>query len=123
MTAASYLKDAITILKYGRVLKDDPFTRAVKDVSKSLALKSYEDTYVFEINYSDVDPQTAADVANTSAKLFIKFMEEIRSSEAEDAANHLNRELEQSRQRLVDARESLRDYKASHGVFPVPAGV
>jgi uncharacterized protein involved in exopolysaccharide biosynthesis len=113
----SNLKDAYTILKYGRLLKDDPFTKAVKDVSKGFVLKSYEDTYVFEIKYSDNDPQTAADVANTAARLFIKFMEEMKSSEATDAANHLNSELDQSRQRLVDTRESLRDYKASHGVF------
>jgi uncharacterized protein involved in exopolysaccharide biosynthesis len=112
-----YLKDAVAIVKYGRLLKDDPFTKAVNGVSKGLVLKSYEDTYVFEIKYSDEDPQTAADVANTTARLFIEFMEEMRSSEAKDSAGRLTSELEQSRKRLVDARESLRDYKASHGVF------
>jgi uncharacterized protein involved in exopolysaccharide biosynthesis len=112
-----YLKDATELLKYGRLLKDDPFAKAVNDVSKGLVLKSYEDTYVFEIKYSDVDPQTAADVANSIAKLFIEFMEHMRSSEAKESADRLKTELEQSRQRLVDARESLRDYKASHGVF------
>ncbi len=114
---ASYLKDAISILKYGRVLKDDPFERAANHVSKNLALKSYEDTYVFEISYSDEDPQRAAVVANTTARLLIKFMEDMRSSEAKDSANRLKSELEQSRQRLVVARESLQDYKISHGVF------
>jgi uncharacterized protein involved in exopolysaccharide biosynthesis len=116
-SVASSVADSYAILKYGRLLKDDPFTKAVKDVSKGLVLKSYEDTYVFEIEYTDKDPQTAADVANTVARLFIKFMEDMRSSEGKDAADHLNSELEQSRQRLVDARESLREYKASHGIF------
>ena len=113
----AYLKDAVAIVKYGKLLKDDPFSKAVKDVGKGLVLKSYEDTYVFEIKYSDQDPQTAADVANTAARLFIAFMEEMGSSEAKDSADRLKSELEESRQRLVDARESLRDYKASHGVF------
>lgn len=112
-----YLKDAVAIVKYGRLLKDDPFSKAVKDVGKGFVLKSYEDTYVFEIKYSDEDPQTAADVANTTARLFIEFMEEMRSSEAKDSAGRLKSELEQSRQRLVDASARLRDYKASHGVF------
>ena len=58
-------------MRYGRLLKDDPFTKAVKDVSKGLMLKSYEDTYGAEIKYSGDDPQTAADVANTMARLFI----------------------------------------------------
>ena len=50
---ASYRKDAYAILKYGRLLKDDPFTKAVSDVSKGLMLKAFEDTYVFEIKYSN----------------------------------------------------------------------
>jgi uncharacterized protein involved in exopolysaccharide biosynthesis len=80
-------------------------------------LKSYEDTYVFEIKYSDDDPQTAADVANTTARLFMQSMENMRSSEAEDTTGRLESELEQSRQRLVAASESLRNYKMAHGVF------
>src|SRR5438132_4452575 len=113
----SYLRDAVVIVRYGRLLKEDPFTKAVNDVIKGLGLKSYEDTHVFEIKYSGDDPQMAADVANTIARLFIEFMDTMRSSEAKDSADRLKSELERSRQRLVDARESLRDYKASHGVF------
>src|SRR6266446_9853180 len=112
-----YLKDAVAFVKYGRVLKDDPFTKAVNDVSKGLVLKAHEDTYVFEIKYSGEDPQTAAAVANTTARLFIEFIEKMRSSEAKDSADRLKSELEESRQRLVDTRESLRDYKATHRVF------
>jgi len=52
-------------------------------------VKSYEDTYFFEIKYSDHDPQTIADVANTIARLFKKFMEKMRSSEAKDSADNL----------------------------------
>ena len=114
---APFLKDAISVVKFGRVIQDDPFSGAVNALSKSLMLKSYEDTYVFEINASDVDPQTAADIANTAAKLFIKYMETMQSAEGKDAADHLRSELEKSRQRLVDAHESLRKYKVEHGVF------
>jgi uncharacterized protein involved in exopolysaccharide biosynthesis len=112
-----YLKDALSIVKYGKLLKEDPFAKAVNDVSKGLVLKSYEDTYVFEIKYGGSDPQTAAAVANTTARLFIEFMERLRSSESKDAADRLKTKLDQSRQQLVAARESLRAYKATHGVF------
>jgi uncharacterized protein involved in exopolysaccharide biosynthesis len=112
-----YFEDALSIVKYGRVQKDDPFIKAMKRVEKGLALKSYEDTYVFEINYNDKDPQVAADVANTIARLFIEFMEKMRASEAKDSAARLDGDLVESRQRLVDARESLRKYKQAHDVF------
>ncbi|HUN99671.1 MAG TPA: Wzz/FepE/Etk N-terminal domain-containing protein [Bradyrhizobium sp.] len=115
--AESSLKDALSIVKYGRVEKDDPFIKAMERIGKGLVLKSYEDTYVFEIRYSDKDPQVAADVANTIARLFIEFMEKMRASEAKDSAVRLDGDLEESRQRLVDARESLRKYKEAHNVF------
>lgn len=115
--AEDYLKNAITFVKYGRIVRNDPFTEAVNEVTKGLVLRSYEDTYVFEIKYSADDPRTAAAVANTTAKLFIQFLEDMRSSEAKAASGRLKAELEESRQRLVTARESLRDYKVSHQVF------
>jgi uncharacterized protein involved in exopolysaccharide biosynthesis len=112
-----YLKDALSIVKNGRVYKDDPFMNAMGRVERGLVLKSYEDTYVFEIKYSDRDPQVAADVANTIARLFVEFMEKMRASEGKDAALRLGGEFEKSRRRLVDARESLRQYKEAHGTF------
>ena len=115
--AAPYVRDTMAIIRYGRVICDDPFTKAVKDVSKGLQLKFYEDTYVFEIKYSDEDPKVAADVANATARLFIAFMENIQSSEGKASTKRLQLELEDSRQRLVDARESLEKYKQEHGTF------
>ena len=115
--AEPYLQDALSVVKYGRVHKDDPFIKAMERVGKGLVLKSYEDTYVFEIKYRDKDPQVAADVANAIARSFIDFMEKMRASEGKASAVRLEGELEESRQRLVDARESLRKYKEEHGVF------
>jgi uncharacterized protein involved in exopolysaccharide biosynthesis len=112
-----YVADAIALFKYGRVVREDPFTKAVEDVTKGLILKSYEDTYIFEINYSGDSPQKAANVANTTARLFIQFLEKMRSAEATDAADQLKTELEESRQRMVAAREDLQGYKISHQVF------
>jgi uncharacterized protein involved in exopolysaccharide biosynthesis len=99
------------------LLRDDPVTRAIKNVTKGLVLKSHEDTYVFEIKYSDKKPQTAAAVANTAAGLFIAFMEKMRSSEAQYSSDHLKGELEKSRERLISARQDLENYKESHRVF------
>jgi uncharacterized protein involved in exopolysaccharide biosynthesis len=112
-----FIRDTLSTFQYGRVIAVDPFAKAVSDLSKNLVLKSYEDTYVFEIGASDDNPQRAADVANATARLFIKYMEKMQSSEGNDAAAHLKSELEQSRQRLIEARESVRKYKVEHGVF------
>ena len=112
-----FLKTVPAIVRYGKVIEEDPFTKAVKGVQNNLSLKSLTDTYVFEIKYSAKDPQQAADVANSAASLFIKFMGEIRQSEARHVRDQLQIQLEQSRQQLQKARQRLEDYKKEHSVF------
>ncbi len=111
------VKNTLSMFRYGRVIEEDPFTKAVGNLSKSLVLKSYEDTYVFEIDASDQDPQMAADIANAATRIFIKYMEKMQTSEGKEAAVRLKDELDQSREKMVETRESLRKYKVEHGVF------
>src|SRR5439155_16072807 len=110
-------KDLTAILKYGRLIEDDAFIKAVKGVGDGLSLKSREDTYLFEISYKATDPRLAADVANTTAKIFIDFMKGIHSSEFQYARDQLQTQLEQSRRQLEGARQRLQDYKEAHSVF------
>jgi len=111
------LKNAPAVLMYGGAIKDDPFSRAVKELHGSLKLETHADTYLFEISYPAKEPQRAADVANMTAKTLVKFVEELRLSEARYQRDHLKTELAQ-RQREVDtARERLESYKKAHSVF------
>jgi len=107
----------LVILKYGRVVEDDPFTKAVKAVYDDLKLEAHLDTYIFEIKYTAKDPQRTADVANTTATTLIQFVNDLRLSEAGYQRDHLKTELEQSRQQLIAARERLENYKKAHSVF------
>src|SRR5207245_2663847 len=104
-------------LQYGRIIEDDPFTKAVKEVYDKLKLEARLDTYIFEIKYTAKDPQRAADVVNTTAKTLVQFVNELRLSEARYQRDHLQPELEQSRQQLVAARQRLESYKNAHSVF------
>jgi uncharacterized protein involved in exopolysaccharide biosynthesis len=112
-----FLKAVPAILKYGRVVEDEPFTKAVKAVHDDLKLESHLDTYVFEIKYTAKNSQRAANVANTTAKTLIQFVNDLRLSEAGYQRDHLKTELEQSRQQLIAARGRLESYKKAHSVF------
>ena len=50
----------ITFLKYGRLIEDDPFTAAVKEVTDNFKLEAYLDTYIFDIKYTAKNAQRAA---------------------------------------------------------------
>jgi uncharacterized protein involved in exopolysaccharide biosynthesis len=111
------LKTVPTFLKYGRLIEEDPFARAIKGVGDSLSLKSIAETYVFEIKYDSADPKLAADVANTTASMFIALMEEIRQAETQQVRDQLRVKRDQAQQHLEDARRRLEDYKKAHSVF------
>ena len=111
-----YIKDAVAFVKYGRVLRDDEFTKAIKNVTGNLVLKSYEDTYVVEIQYRDEDADRAAAVANTLARLFINFLKEMRSSEAKELVSRLQETLRgasNSWWKLANVCETTKNHKGS----------
>jgi uncharacterized protein involved in exopolysaccharide biosynthesis len=111
------LKQRLTMLKYGKKIEDDPVDKAVKEVQDNLTLTSHADTYVFEIKYEASDSRRAATVADTTASVFIDFMEQIRQSETQHIRDQLKIELEQNRKQLDVARQRLEDYKKLHSVF------
>jgi len=110
-------KSLMAVVKYGRLIEDDPFTAAVKEITDNLKLEAYLDTYIFDVRYSAKNAQRAADVVNTAAKALIQFAEELRVSEARYQRDHLKTELEQRQKQLAAARGRLESYKKAHSVF------
>lgn len=110
-------KRLMAILAYGKVIEDDPFDKAVKEVAKSLKLEAVLDTYAFNVTCTETDPQRAAGIANAAAKALIAYVKELRVSEGKTQAEHLRGDLEQSRQKVEEARKRLETYKAEHSVF------
>jgi uncharacterized protein involved in exopolysaccharide biosynthesis len=106
-----------SFLKYGRAIEEDPYAKAIKNVSDSLSLKSTADTYFFELKYAGDDAQQAADVANTTAKTLARSVNDLRLSESGHQLDYMTSELEKSRQQLNAARERLENYKKKHSVF------
>ena len=111
------LKSLVAVLKYGRAIEDDSFTQAVKDVSDALTLEAHLDTYLFDIKYTAKDPQRASDIANTTAKKLVQFVNEMRLSEARFQGDQLKTELDLKQQQLNAARQRLRGYKEAHSVY------
>ena len=112
-----FAQGVTSLVKYGSLIRDDPFSKAVKDVQNNLSQKAIEDTYLFRITYTAKTPQLAADVANTTADLFVDFMGGMRSSQGQYMYKELQPQLEQGRRQLDAARERLENYKKAHSTF------
>ncbi len=112
-----WLRYLISLVKYGKIIEEDPLARAIRTVEDNLSLKATDDTYIFEVKYKSKDPQTAANVSNTVAELFIELMDEARQSEVRHVREQLQAQLKISHDKLDAARQLLEDYKKKHSIF------
>jgi uncharacterized protein involved in exopolysaccharide biosynthesis len=111
------LRDSVNFLKYGKLIKDDPVQKAVRDLYDNLKMEAHLDTYLFEIKYSAKTPQLAAEVSNTICQKLVEFAKKLSESEATYQRNQLRPEVEQKRKSLDLARRNLERYKQEHRVF------
>ena len=103
-------------LKYGRIIHENRFSRAVKDFQGNLSLKTLSETYAFEVKFTASEPQRAAEVVNTTTQLFVELMEDLRREEMLAWRANLMTQLEQRRVQLDNARQRLQNYKQAHSI-------
>src|SRR5207302_10906293 len=96
---------------------EDRFTKAVNGVAGGLSLEPTPDTYIFEIKFTAGDPVMAADVSNTTAKMLIRFVNELRQTESQHQVDYLRTQLQQSSEQVAAARQRLEKYKQAHSIF------
>ncbi len=113
----NFAKETTSVIMYGRVIPKDPFADAVKGVQDSLAMEARSETYIFTIKYTAKDPEMAAKVANSIAKLFINYMDQLRQSEGRYDIDRLRLELDKRRQQLESTRQDLEAFKRKHSIF------
>jgi uncharacterized protein involved in exopolysaccharide biosynthesis len=110
-------RSAVNYAKYGRDISASPFDLAVEAVEKNLVVSATKDTYAFAITYRSSDPEEAAAVANMAGKIFLERSAEAYRSESARAGEFLEKQLDESRKALEQARAAILAYKNSGGTF------
>jgi uncharacterized protein involved in exopolysaccharide biosynthesis len=103
--------------KYGRVIPATPFEQAVQDVEDRLVASERKDTYAFDITYRSGNPQEAAAVANMAATIFLHHSAEVYSADAARVREFMEKQLDESRATLTQARAAILAYKNAGDTF------
>ena len=104
-------------VRYGRDIPTSAFDRAVENVEEKLGVSVRKDTYAFDISFRSSDPKKAAAVANIAAQIFIEHSSEAYRSEAARAREFLEKQLDESRKALDQARAAVLSFKSSGETF------
>ena len=104
-------------VRYGRDIPTSAFDLAVENVEEKLGVSVRKDTYAFDISFRSSDPKQAAAVANIAAQIFIEHSSEAYRSEAARAREFLEKQLDESRKALDQARAAVLSFKSSGETF------
>lgn len=88
-----------------------------KVLGKNLSVKTYKDTRLIYIGFTDRDPNEAARVVNTVAEVYKNLQSETSDGSAKERVGDYNAQLEALRQKVVDAQGKLAEYRTKTGLL------
>ena len=93
----------------------DPEQAALDYLMGSLAVRRLGASYVVEISYTSVNPQTAADVANAFAETYVQDEVDSKAQTWKRASIWLQDRVNELRARSEEASRAAQDFKAANG--------
>lgn len=96
-----------------------PESRAISRLLANLEIVTGRATRIVEVRFSARDPELAADVANTFARVYIERDMEFRYTSARDASEWLRERMEEQRRHLEASELALQRYREEHGAAAI----
>jgi polysaccharide chain length determinant protein (PEP-CTERM system associated) len=87
---------------------------SIGDLRKSITVESRREPNVFELSFESKNPETAKQVTNQLASLFIEKNLRVREHQAEETKSFINAEAERLRKELEEQETVVNRYKAAN---------
>ena len=101
----------------------DPATRsqsrAISALLARLQIVAGRNSRVITVRFSSVDPQVAADVANTLARMYVERDVEFRNTSSREATLWLQQRVQEQRHQLESSEQALQRYREEHGAAAI----
>jgi polysaccharide biosynthesis transport protein len=97
--------------------------RLLSKVEKKLKVEPQQDTRLITVQFTDPDPQRAADVANAFVEEYIQEYLETHFDATARASDWLNGQLDNLKARVADSQQKLSDYESKTGLSVLMLGM
>ncbi|MEI6217282.1 MAG: polysaccharide biosynthesis tyrosine autokinase [bacterium] len=112
-------RQLVKLIKYGTMKKLDAHQQLVEKIQGSIKATLIPNTCVMEITVSYSDAQSAADIVNSAAQVFVDHMREMNSAEARAARQFIEDRVKVASADLLKTQEDLREFIIREGsVYP-----
>lgn len=93
------------------------FDKIVKQVRGSISVNAVKNTNIIEINSESINPQLAAQIANTTADVFVEESRIINRSRASEAKKFIEEQLLEKEKELKQGEEEKLQYKQQENIL------
>ena len=108
-----------TILKYGRLVDDDPTVKAIKKLRENIDIKATKDSYVYVLLVRDKFPKRAARIVDTAGQLLVDWLKEQDTNPAEQKLIQLKKHLDNKETVLSEMRDRREYLLQSNSIISV----
>jgi uncharacterized protein involved in exopolysaccharide biosynthesis len=117
-TVREYASDAWKLLKYGRLVEEDPTAAAVRQLRSSVKVTN-RDSYVFVLQVRDKYPERAAQIADRLSAVLADWLLEMDRQPGRTRAEELGKLVEEKRQLMDRQRADIESLLRESGVASV----
>ncbi len=103
--------------EYG--ISDSSMEKTIKELEGNVSFEEQTDDYI-SVEVLDKDPRRAADMANFYVELLNQMSTELGTTEAKNNREFIGARLDQARQTLALAEDTLRNYQEKSGIMISP---
>lgn len=112
-------RDVWMLLKFGRIVKEDPTMRAIQDLRDNLKV-SNRDSYVFQLDVRDRYPDRAARIADHLAQVLAAWLLEFDRQPGRSRADQLKALLDEKESTMRQLRKEIEFLLTENQVASVP---
>jgi len=109
-------RDASEILRYGRLMPEDPVRSAIEGLGQNVVVKRTNKAYTFRLEARDQYPDRAAKIAQTLANLLSDYLLEEQTQTARESRTNIEARLRKASAEVRDLRSRLGDLKFGTGI-------
>ncbi|MDO9555016.1 MAG: GumC family protein [Atribacterota bacterium] len=93
------------------------FDKIVKQIKGSISVIAVKNTNIIEISSENINPQLAAQIANTTANLFVEKSRDLNRSRATEAKKFIEEQLLEKEKELGKGEEEKLQYKQQENIL------
>lgn len=114
------LSDCLSLLKYARIISEDPIDKAVRNLKKNISLETKRDSYVLTLSVKDTKPKRAAAIADLIGRNLVLLLQSQDASNIGQKLARMKQQLTSKEQRLSELRNRRAQILAANNLASLP---